>query len=802
MNESIKKVAVLGSGVMGSAIAAHFANIGMSVVLLDIVPHELTQAETSGRLDLKSPALRNRIALAGVEAAKRSHPPAFYSIDLARNIAVGNFEDNLEWLGDVDWTVEAVVERLDIKRNLLEKVDRVRKKGTVVSSNTSGIPIGAICQGMSEDFRRYFLGTHFFNPPRYMRLLEIIPGPDTQPEVIARVAEFGERILGKGIVYCKDTPNFIANRIGVFAVMHAIRAMLEEAYTIEEVDQLTGPITGKPKSATFRTADLVGIDTLVHVADNLFEAAPQDEMRDTFRTPAFMRKMVELKMLGEKSGRGFYKKVKGSDNSQILTLDLSTLDYRVAQKPQFPSIEAVKGMEDLRRRYATLAYASDRAAAFVWKTTSALLRYAGNRVPEISDDIVNIDKAMRLGFNWRMGPFETWDAIGVEKSVNRMRAEGHQVPPLVERLLSTGNNSFYERRNGISYYFDIRQAGPVPVAEPPGLIVLSTLKDRGRVIIENPGASLIDLGDGVACLEFHSKMNAIGPDILALISSSLSEVGRNFEGLVIGNDGENFSVGANLVLVLMAAREGEWDDLSRLVSRAQQAISSLRYSPKPVVAAPFGMTLGGGCEVCLGADRIRAAAELYMGLVEVGVGIIPAGGGTKEMLIRSLQAVPADGDADLFPHVRRVFELIGKARISSSAADARRVGYLCQSDSISINRDHLIRDAKNTVLAMVKEGYRMPSPRTDIPVLGEPAFAALKLGLYLMKTAGRISEYDMHIGTKLASVLCGGDLTSKTLVTEQYILELEREAFLSLCGEKKTQDRMAYMLKHGKPLRN
>ena len=802
MNYQIRKAAILGAGVMGARIAAHLANAGIPSYLLDIVPTELTEEESAKKLTLESPQVRNRFALAGLETAKKSRPAAFFSPDLASLVTVGNFEDNLNWLSDADWIIEAVVERLDIKKQLLDKVERHRKKGTIFSSNTSGLSIKSMAEGRSEDFRKHFLGTHFFNPPRYMKLLEIIPTQETLPEVVRAMAQLGERILGKGIVYCKDTPNFIANRIGVFAMLHAIHTMLEDGYTIEEVDQLTGPATGKPKSATFRTGDLVGIDTIVHVANNLYEAVPNDEMRQALVVPDFIKTMVERKWLGDKTKQGFYRKTKGEGGREILTLDHQAMDYRERKKGSFGSLETAKNIEDLRERLKMLASSKDRAGAFIWKTLSAALLYSAARIPEISDDIVNIDNAMRWGFNWDLGPFETWDAIGVEESVARMRSEGKNIPPIVEKLLQSGKKSFYERRDGARYFFDLGSSTHTKEKEPIGLIFLPSLKERNKVIKKNPGASLIDLGDGVACLEFHSKMNAIGEDIIQMVNFAIPEVEKNFEGLVVGNEGTNFSVGANLVLILMTAQEEDWDELDLVVRQFQKATMSLRYSPKPVVVAPFGMTLGGGCEFTLHGDRVRASGELYIGLVEVGVGVIPAGGGTKEMLLRNLEGVPKGSDADLFPFVKRAFETIGLAKVSTSTVEAKSIGYLRATDGITMNKDHLLADAKNTVLAMAKEGYNMPSPRTDIPVLGEPAFATLKLGMHMMKRAGWISEYDMHVGTKLAYILCGGDLTSKQLVSEQYLLDLEREAFLSLCGEPKTQERMSYMLKNGKPLRN
>lgn len=803
MTKRIQRVAVIGSGVMGSRIAAHLANAGIPSYLLDIVPTSLKPEEEAKGLTLQSAEVRDRVVRDGLEEAKKSRPSAFFLPELAGLVTAGNLEDHKQWFGKVDWIIEAVVEKLEIKRQLFELVDRMRSPGTLVSSNTSGIPISAIAEGRSEDFRKHFCGTHFFNPPRYMKLLEIIPTTETMPEVLETLAQFGEHVLGKGIVWCKDTPNFIANRIGTFSMMYAIHTMIEDGYAIEEVDQITGPATGKPKSATFRTADLVGIDTLVHVTNNLYEAAIQDEMREIFRVPPFIETMVKNRWLGDKTKQGFYKKVKGNgEEGGIFSLDYKTLEYRPRAKSKLPSLDMTKGMEDVRERIRMLAFSQDRAGTFFWKTMSAILCYSAHRVPEIADDIIHIDNAMKWGFNWELGPFETWDAIGVEASVKKMQQEGKTIPPLVEQLLRSGKTAFYRFENGSRSYFQLPTLDYKREVEPAGIIILSALKDRKKVVRENPGASLIDMGDGVLCLEFHSKMNAIGEDIVQMVPIALAETARNFEGLVVGNQGQNFSVGANLVLILMHAQEAEWDELDFMVRAFQKATMSLRYSEKPVVAAPFGMTLGGGCEFSLGADRIHAAAELYMGLVEVGVGVIPAGGGTKEMLIRNIEHVPADSEVDLFPLVRRAFETIGMAKVSSSAPDAQAIGYMRKTDSYSMKKDRLLYDAKQVVLGMVKSGYKLPAVRTNIPVLGEPGLANLKVGIHLLKSAGRISEYDAHIGEKLAYVLCGGDLSSKTFVSEQYLLDLEREAFLSLIGEKKTQERIKHMLDKGKPLRN
>lgn len=802
MKRSIETAAVLGAGVMGAQIAAHLANAGIATILLDMVPLELTDEEKHKGLTLHSPQVRNRIVNKGLEYAKNIKPAAFFSPELASLITTGNFDDHLDWLRQADWIIEAVVENLDVKRQLLARVEAVRQPGTIVSSNTSGIPIAKIGEALSLEFRQHLLGTHFFNPPRYLRLLEVIPGPDTLPEVVERIAEFSERRLGKNIVYCKDTPNFIANRIGTLAAMHAIRVMVEDGYTIEEVDAMTGPAIGHAKSATFRTMDLAGLDTCLHVARNLYESVPDDDKRNLFVPPDFLQEMVRRGWIGQKAGQGFYKKEKTGDGKQILALDYTTMEYRPLQKPTFPSLEAAKGIESLGERLKKLVYGDDRVGRFLWKTTSETLLYAANRAAEIADDIVQIDRAMRWGFNYELGPFEVWDAIGVEKSVQRLREEGRPIPALVEQLLASGKTSFYETREGETFYFDFKTGHHKPVAPRPGVIVLRSLKDRQKVIKSNAAASLIDIGDGVACLEFHSKMNAIGGDTIQMMNFAVKEVGERFEGLVISNQAENFCVGANIMMILMAAQEGEWDEIDLSVRAFQKANMALRYSDKPVVVAPFGLTLGGGCEIALHADAVRPHAELYMGLVEVGVGLLPAGGGTKEMLLRALDCAPKDEQVDLLPYVRPVFETIGMAKVSTSAVEARQLGFLRPTDQITMNKDRLIEDAKQTVLAMVRQGYQKPRPRTDIPVLGESALAALKLGIHLMYRAGYISEYDKHIGNKIAWVLCGGDIKSPTTMPEQYFLDLEREAFVQLCTERKTQERIQHMLKTGKPLRN
>ncbi|PYS38699.1 MAG: 3-hydroxyacyl-CoA dehydrogenase [Acidobacteria bacterium] len=787
----VKKAAVLGAGTMGAQIAAHLANARIPTLLLDIVPPDESQD-------------RSRIARAGLEAAKKSKPAAFFTSDLASLVAVGNFEDDLAKLKDCDLIIEAVVENLEIKRSLYEKVEQQRRLGSVVASNTSGIPLKQLAEGRSEDFRAHFLGMHFFNPPRYMHLVELIRTEWTKPEVSCSMFGFLDERLGKGVVVAKDRPNFIANRIGTFGALVTMRTMLDDGYTIEEVDKITGPAVGRPKTATFRTFDLVGLDVFAHVVKNLQENLPDDSEREMFVMPEFVAKMIERRLLGNKSKAGFYKKQKGEgDKRDILVLDPATLDYRPAQKVKLPSLEMARNIEDTRERIKTLVWSKDRVGAFLWKTTMRTLCYAAERIPEIADSIVEVDRAMEWGFNWELGPFEVWDAIGVEKSAAKLKEEGRSVPAKVQQMLAAGARSFYKQENGQRFYFDFPSSKYVPASDPPGTIVLKSLKDRTGVIKQNSGASLIDLGDGVACLEFHSKMNSIGGDTLEMLKKSLIEVEKNFVGLVVGNQGQNFSVGANLMLMLMEAQDENWEELEMIGRLFQQSVMSLRYSPRPVVVAPFQMVFGGGCEMVLHADRVRASAETYIGLVEVGVGIIPAGCGTKEMLARAMDSIPSDlKDADPFPFVKRAFETIALAKVATSAEEARGFGFLSEDDSISMNRDRLIADAKKEVLALAASGYVQPQQRTDILALGMPALATLKLGVHLMKRAGYISDHDALIGERLARILTGGDLNHATRVSEQYLLDLEREAFLSLIGTRQTQERIAHMLKTGKPLRN
>ncbi len=794
----IKKAAVLGAGVMGAQIAAHLANAGIPCLLLDIVPKDLTPEEQAKGLTLELPLVRNRIGAAGLEAAKKAKPAAFFSPELASLVSVGNFEDDLPKLKNCDWVIEAIVENPEIKRSLYERIEPHLHQDAIVTSNTSGIPLSSLAEGRSENFRRRFLGTHFFNPPRYLHLMEIITQPDTDPEVTSFIADFTDRSLGKGVVYAKDTPGFIANRIGNFAMLDAINVMLEQGLTFEEVDALTGTVIGHAKSASFRTLDIVGLDTAVSVARNLYNSLPNDEKRETFKLPEFLEKMVERKLLGDKTKGGFFKKA----GDEITTLDVNTFEYRERQKPQFPSLETAKQMDKLEDRLKTLIYAKDRAGEFLWRTTSEALIYAANRIPEIADNIIEIDNAMKWGFAHELGVFETWDVIGVEQSVVRMREEGRAIPANVEKMLAAGAKSFYRTENGARHYFDFALGQYKLERQIAGITILKSLKDQSKVVKKNAGASLIDLGDGVACVEFHSKMNALGQDQIGMIQHAVKEVEKNFQGLVIGNQGENFSAGANIMMILLAAQEGEWDELALAVRQFQNTTSSLRYSSKPVVVAPHHLTLGGGCEMVLHSDRAVAAAETYIGLVEVGVGLIPGGGGTKEMAVRAAEIAESTPGADHFGILRHNFEMTAMGKVAMSAVEAQNWGLMRRRDRIVMNDRRVIEEAKRTVLTLAREGYVAPQPKQDVLVLGEQALTKFKLGMHMMKRGGYISDHDALIGLKIAEVVSGGNLTRPTRVSEQYLLDLEREAFVSLCGTRATQERIAHMLKTGKPLRN
>ncbi|HEV2470466.1 MAG TPA: 3-hydroxyacyl-CoA dehydrogenase NAD-binding domain-containing protein [Candidatus Sulfotelmatobacter sp.] len=808
----ISKVAILGAGTMGARIAAHFANAGVPSYLLDIVPP-----------DADAPA-RNKIAAAGLDAAKKSKPAAFMEPSLAKLVTVGNFDDDLKKLAEVDWIIEAVVENLEIKRALLRKVEAVRKPGTIVTTNTSGLPVGKIAEGFSDDFRWAWFGTHFFNPPRYMRLLEIIPTPEADRAAIDAIAHFCDVRLGKGVVIAKDTPNFIGNRIGTFSVLNVIRLMQEMGLTIEEVDALTGQAVGWPKSATFRTIDLVGLDILGHVVGNMTTNV-HDERSD-LRLPDFFQHMLQKKWLGDKTKGGFYKKVKGGDGKEDerLALDWKTLEYHPRQKPKFAALDMAKTVEDTGARLRTLLgldgsgpQKGDKAGAFLWAALSDLWTYAANRVPEISDSVVEIDRAMRLGFNWELGPFELWDAAGVEATVARMKKEGKPVAANVERLLASGQKSWYiddPKSPAGKKYWELGTESWEPVQVPAGVWSVTVAKKSNGVVKKNSGASLVDIGDGVACLEFHSKMNSLGADIIGLITQTLKPggPGDSFDAFVITNDAANFSVGANLMLLLMSVQEEEWDDVDLAIRQFQGMTQAVKFSPKPVVSAPFGLCLGGGTEISLHAPARQPHAELYTGLVEIGVGLLPGGGGCKEMLLRAVDSAAVSrgkaspealaGSVEMMEAMKKAFETIATAKVATSAHEARGLGFLSDSDRITMNRERVLSDAKARALELVRAGYEPPVPRKDIPAPGESLLAALKMGVHLMRQGDFITDYEVKLGSKIAEVLCGGNVTPGTPVSEQYILDLEREGFKSLCGERKTQERIQYTLKTGKTLRN
>ncbi len=773
---TIRRVAVLGAGTMGSRIAAHFANAGIPVLLLDVV--------------LPGEENRNTAALRGIEKAAKQKPGAFFTPDAAGLITPGNFEDDLDAIEECDWVIEAVTEDLHIKRTLIGEAALRCHPGAIFSTNTSGIPIAQIAEGFPADFRRSFLGAHFFNPPRYLHLLEIIPGPDTDPQVLDFVSRFADQRLGKGVAPCKDTPGFIANRIGSFLSSTIMRLMVEGGYTVEEVDAMTGPLIGFPKSATCRLSDIIGLDTWACVAQNLHLLVNDDPWRDRFLPPDFVARMIERGWLGDKSGQGFYKREEAG--KEIWAIDWRTLEYHPIGKPSLPCVEAARTIQDLPERLRALVGSRDRAGCFLWSALSDLLLYAAGRVPEISDRIVEIDRAMRWGYAHKLGPFELWDALGVEETVERMRFEGRTIPGSVEAMLDSGATSFYRAadrdREPRTEYFDLARNCFEPLENRPGILVLSDIKRARGVVKGNFGASLVDIGDGVLCLEFHGRRSMLGDDQVEMMLAGIEEAEKNFEAMVIASQGEDFSAGANLTFILMAAQEEEWEDLETAVRRFQSANMAIKYADRPVVAAPFGFAIGAGCEVTLHCARMQASAELRMGLVEVGAGLIPAGGGCKELLIRL-------GDP------QRAMELIASARVSSSAADARELGFLTPAGSISMNPERLLADAKAAALALAPS-WAPATPRADIPVSGDAGYATMLMGAWLAREGHFISEHDYEIARKLAYVLSGGRLTGGGQVSEQYLLDLECEAFLSLCGNPKTQQRMQHMLETGKPLPN
>lgn len=801
MNRRIRKVAVLGSGIMGSRIASHFANIGVQVLLLDIVPKELTPAEQSKGLTLESPAVRNRIVNESFQNTLKASPAALYTPDLAENIRLGNFDDNLKEISDYDWVIEAVVERLDVKKALYEKVDAVRRPGTLVSSNTSGIPIHLMAEGRSEDFRKHFCGTHFFNPPRYLRLLEIIPAPDTDPEVVKFLMRYGDLFLGKETVLCKDTPGFIANRLGIYALLQTIRITEALGLTIEEADKLTGPVSGKPKSGTFRLSDVVGLDTTVNVAKNLYASGEKtDESRDGFLLPGIVEKLFEKKWLGDKTGQGFYKKIKDeAGKSVILALDMQSLEYKPAGKVKFETLEATRSIDSLSARLPVLMQGKDKAGEFYRRTFADISRYASFRIPEIADELYRIDQAITTGFGWQLGIFETWDVIGVKKGLEMMEALDHKPAPWVYDMVAAGHDSFYKTEKGNRLYYDIPSKSYLPIPGQEGFLYLRNLSDN--IIWKNAGASLYDIGDGILNLEFHSKMNTMGAEVIEGINKGISVAEKDFRGLVIGNEGvEAFSAGANLAMLFMFAIEQEFDEINLVIGQFQKTMMRARYSSIPVVTAPHSLALGGGCELNLHADKVVASAELYMGLVELGVGVIPAGGGTKEMALRCSDLYQK-GDPEL-NILQNAFMNIAQAKVSTSARDAFEMNYLQEKDLIVLNRSRLLAEAKQAAIELAENGYTQPKERSDVKVQGRAGIALFMAGIEQMKLANYITEHDGKIASKLAYVICGGDLSYPQEVSEQYLIDLEREAFLSLCGEKKTLERMQGLLNGGKIPRN
>lgn len=791
MGTGIRKVAVLGAGVMGSGIAAHLASCGIRTILYDIVPPNLADAERA------DPAARNRWAQGGLDSALKSRPAVFLDKHAASLIEIANLTDDLDRLRGCDWIIEVVKEDMGIKRKVLQNIEDHWTPGTLVTSNTSGLSIDGMLEGRSDAFKAHFFGTHFFNPVRYMHLLEIIPGTATDPNHIATMVDFVRRILGKGVVFAKDTPNFIANRIGVYAMMKTIGSMRELGYTIEEVDAIVGTPMGRPKSAAFRTADVVGLDTFVHVSQNCFDSLPDDPEREVFRIPDFLTKMVDKRLLGSKTKAGFYKK----EGKSFFTIDLDTLEYRPQDKPDFPELKKLKKLEDPRDRIKALVNGEGRAAAFGWHVLSATLAYAANIAFDIADDLVNIDRAMRWGFNWDVGPFETWQALGVKETADRIRADGHTLPSWIDDAIAAGG--FYVTDDNTPKYFAPGAAlQPEPII--PGSVSLKRLKASGHVIEKNRGATLVDLGDGIACLEFHTKMNTVDVDITTMIGTACDRVERDFDGLVLANQAEHFSAGANLMMIVMQANQKKFADIEKVVETFQGAIQRLKYLPKPVVTNPHGLTLGGGCEMAMAGDRMLVSQETYLGLVEVGVGLIPGGCGTLNLLKRLFQHVPntRPQNFDALPLIQRAFENIGLAKVATGAGEVFDLGYAGPQDEIAINRDTRINDAKRLARYLADRGYTPPRPAQNLFLPGKNGAAAVSLFVYGMVLSGYASEHDKLISDKLAHVLCGGDTNGNVAVSEERIIELEREAFMSLVGEPKSLERMQYMLMNNKPLRN
>lgn len=792
----INKVAVLGAGVMGSAIAAHLANAGIETLLLDMPPKELTDDEKSKGLTLESPDVKNRLASTGLEKTLAAKPAAFYLKQYAGLVTPGNFADDMGKIRECDWVVEAIIENLDIKKKVFAELVAPNLGGnTVVSTNTSGLSVNAIAEALPEDVRKRFLVTHFFNPPRYMRLLEIVPCEQTDPQIVTDMARFMSRRLGKGVVFAKDTPNFIGNRIGVYSMYSCVRHMVDMGMTVEEVDAVAGQATAKPKSAAFRTADLVGIDTLAHVGQNTYDALTEDDERDIFKTPSVVKDLVDKNLLGNKTGMGFYKKEKADGESKIYYYDYNDGEYKPTVRPKFPSVQMTKQMDDPIQRLMTVINGKDKASEFAWKQMRDTLIYTAKRIPEIADDVVNIDNAMKWGYNWDAGPFEMLDAIGVARFVERAGADGVAVPEYLKKV-----ERFYKLEDGKRLYYDVASSEYRPIPVEPWELDFEILKKTGGEVEKNANASILDIGDGVFLFEFHSKMNAVGTDMLSMTHKAVKRAETEGVGLVVGNRGQMFSAGANLMLLAVAIAEGEWDDISQVIKAFQRATMALKYAKVPVVAAPFNITVGGGCEFALHADAINAYAETYMGLVEMGVGLLPAGGGTKEMATRAI-LMARDNKTDVSPFIFKYFENIGLAKVSMSAAELFDLGYMRKGDSITLDHDRLIPDAKQKVLAL-SVNYRPGIPHEDLPAPGRGVAASLKNRLWNLRMGGFATEYEEVIGGHIAHVITGGDAQPGTPVSEQYLLDLERERFLKLCGNRKTLERIQHMLKKGKPLRN
>ncbi|RZK54722.1 MAG: 3-hydroxyacyl-CoA dehydrogenase/enoyl-CoA hydratase family protein [Pedobacter sp.] len=801
MNKRINKVVVLGSGIMGSRIACHFANIGVEVLLLDIAPKELTAEEQTKGLALTHPSVKNRIVNTALQTAVKTNPSPIYSKSVLNKISTGNFEDDMPKIANYDWIIEVVVENLGIKQKVFEQVEQYRKPGTLVTSNTSGIPIHMMAEGRSEDFKANFCGTHFFNPPRYLRLLEIIPTPHTKPELVDFLMHYGDKFLGKTTVLCKDTPAFIANRVGVYSIMALLHLVEKMDLTVEEVDKFTGPALGRPKSATFRTTDVVGLDTMIKVSKGLYDNCPDDKAHNLFKLPGYVQKMEENNWLGDKTKQGFYKKTKSADGkTEILALDLKTLEYRPQEKVKSATLEMTKTIDKVVDRMKVFATGKDKAAELFRASFFGLFEYVSDRIPEISDELYRIDDAMRAGFGWELGPFEVWDAVGVKDSLEGMKQYGHTPANWVTEMLEAGHTSFYKIEDGVKKYYDIPSKTYKAIPGTDEFVILDNLR-ASKVIWKNAGASIIDLGDGILNVEFHSKMNTIGGDTLTAINKAIDMAEKDYRGVVIGNDGANFSAGANVGMIFMMAVEQEWEELNMAIRMFQNTSMRIRYSSIPVVVAPHNLTLGGGCEFSLHADFVQLNAETYMGLVEFGVGVIPGGGGTKEFALRASDEY-AD-DQIVQNALKNRFLTIGMAKVSTSAVEAVELGYL-QKDkyAISMNRSRLIADAKAKAIELADAGYTKPVQRKDIKVLGKQGLGIVYAGANTMYSGNYISDHDKKISEKLGWVMCGGDLSSPTEVTEQYLLDLEREAFLSLCGERKTLERIQSIVTKGKPLRN